>query len=59
MVTFQRCVLAERLQIAPVEGLSEGAHLRAGVVDVVFPLDVPAGGGQHARQGVAQHGVAR
>ena len=59
MVTFQRRVLAERLQIAPVEGLGEGAHLRAGVVDVVFALDLPTGRGQHARQGVAQHGVAR
>ena len=59
MVIFQRRILAERLQIAPVEGLREGSHLRAGVIDVVLALDAVTGGLQHVRQRVAQHGVPR
>ena len=33
-------------------------HLAAGVVEVIFPVDVMAGGGEHAGNGIAEHGVA-
>ena len=43
----------EELLIARVKRGGEGLRLRAGVVDQVLPLGLVAGGGQHARQRVA------
>ena len=43
------------LPVARHERLTEDAHLRPGVVDVVLALDVIAGRLQHAGQHVAQH----
>jgi hypothetical protein len=51
-------VLAEGLGVTGVEALAELAHLGAGVVDVVLPLDLKPRGLQHAGQGVADDGVS-
>ena len=45
----------ERLAIARQDGEAEIIHLVAGVVDVIFALDIKAGGLVQARQHIADH----
>ena len=48
-------VSTQGLLVPDVEGVVEGLHLASGVVDVVLPGDVVAGGGEDRRQGISQH----
>ena len=50
--------LAEVLGVAGPDAGKEGEHARAGVVDVVFALDLVAGLGEHVGQRVAQRAAA-
>ena len=59
MVALQRRVLGKALEVAPIEGFGEGAHLRPGVVHVVFALDRVTRRRHDIRQRVAEHGIAR
>ena len=48
----------KQFEIARPGGLAQDPHLAAGVVEVIFPVDVMSGGGEHAGNGIAEHGVA-
>jgi len=54
----QRSVLAERLQVARLQGAPQHLHLPPGVVEVILALNLVADGFQHAGDGIADHRAA-
>ena len=57
-VLWKWLIPAQRLGIASINARAELAHLGAGVVDVILPLDLVARRRQHVSQGVADDRVA-